>query len=173
MKIKTTVAAISLMFGSAAFAQVDSLDADTINVAQQAWANGIVSIGAAHTAGEDAKIVASQLLEELYAFDQKVLFKPTKAAADPFRNSYDEALSYFVGGSIEEDTGFAIQPWTAVRFENEDMLIHGDYAVAMGHYYFTGTDGKETKVEYTFGYRLTEDGKVKIDLHHSSLPFGS
>ena len=90
---------------------------------------------------------------------------------DPFRNSYDEALSYFVGGMLEEDKGFALQPWTAVRFENEDLLIRDDHALAMGLYYFTDTAGNETKVEYTFGYRLDDDGSVKIELHHSSLPF--
>ena len=43
--------------------------------------------------------------------------------------------------------------------------------MAMGNYYFTGPDGKETKVEYTFGYIIGKDGKLKINLHHSSLPF--
>ena len=40
----------------------------------------------------------------------------------------------------------------------------------MGNYYFTDLTGVETKVEYTFGYKLS-NGELKIDLHHSSLPF--
>lgn len=173
--MKTTLIAtsLSLLISTSAWAASDSLNHDKVHAAQNAWAQGIVEIGQAKTAGEDVEAVAKALLEELYAFDEKVLFKPTKAAEDPFRNSHDEALSYFVGGIVDEDKGFALQPWTAVRFENEDVLIKDDYAVAMGHYYFTDTSGKETKVEYTFGYHLDEDGSLKIDLHHSSLPFGS
>ena len=42
----------------------------------------------------------------------------------------------------------------------------------MGNYYFTSAaDGSKTKVEYTFGYKKNEDGKVRIFLHHSSVPF--
>ncbi|MFO7873177.1 MAG: hypothetical protein R6U62_01695 [Bacteroidales bacterium] len=43
-------------------------------------------------------------------------------------------------------------------------------AIAMGHYYFTDYQGNEVKVEYTFGYKLVGDN-LKIDLHHSSLPY--
>ena len=171
--MKTTYLAtiMSLMLAPSAFAQIEKLDESAIYAAQHAWAAGIVEIGQAKMAGEDPKSVASELLNNLYAYDDKVLFKPTKAAAEPFRNSYDEALSYFVGGKLEEDKGFALQPWTAVRFENADLLIRDDHAIAMGLYYFTDTEGNETKVEYTFGYRLAEDGSVKIELHHSSFPF--
>ena len=43
----------------------------------------------------------------------------------------------------------------------------------MGTYYFTSADdGSESKVEYTFGYKKNADGKVRIFLHHSSLPYG-
>jgi len=42
--------------------------------------------------------------------------------------------------------------------------------LAMGNYYFTDLDGNETKVEYTFGYKVI-DSLIKIDLHHSSFPF--
>ncbi|CAE7600326.1 unnamed protein product, partial [Symbiodinium microadriaticum] len=34
-------------------------------------------------------------------------------------------------------------------------------------------DGSKTKVEYTFGYKKNADGKVRIFLHHSSVPFAS
>ena len=30
---------------------------------------------------------------------------------------------------------------------------------------------QESKVEYTFGYKRCGDGKVRIFLHHSSLPY--
>ena len=32
-------------------------------------------------------------------------------------------------------------------------------------------DDSFAKVEYTFGYKRNEDGKVRIYLHHSSLPY--
>jgi hypothetical protein len=41
----------------------------------------------------------------------------------------------------------------------------------MGNYFFTGQDNKETKVEYSFGYFLDAQGKVRINLHHSSMPY--
>ena len=100
-----------------------------------------------------------------------MLCKPTLASADQFRGTFDEALSYFVGGSIEEDGGFAIAPYTDVRWENEGTTITGDVALAMGNYFFTKTDGSEIKVEYTFGIEQMEDGALKIVLHHSSLPY--
>ena len=44
--------------------------------------------------------------------------------------------------------------------------------IAMGNYYFTcATTGNKSKVEYTFGYARCDDGKVRIFLHHSSLPY--
>ena len=74
------------------------------------------------------------------------------------------------GVACAEDKGFAIQPWTKVRFDNTDFILEDNRAIAMGNYFFTDLDGNEAKVEYTFGYKLV-DGVLKIDLHHSSFPF--
>ena len=42
----------------------------------------------------------------------------------------------------------------------------------MGNYEFTSAaDGSVAKVEYTFGYMRCGDGKVRIFLHHSSVPY--
>ena len=50
----------------------------------------------------------------------------------------------------------------------------GDSAVAMGDYVFTdATSGDEVRVEYTFGYRKNKDGKCRIFLHHSSVPYSA
>ena len=83
------------------------------------------------------------------------------------------AISYFIGNnsSYDEDKGFALQPWVNVRFENSAVILEEHRALAMGNYFFTDTQGSETKVEYTFGYIKTKDGVLKIDVHHSSLPF--
>ena len=141
--------------------------------AQETWANAIVEIGKAYKEKGDYKTVAANTVDNLYGYDEgKVLFKPTKAAEGQFRLTEEDALSYFVKGKISEDKGFALQPWSKVRFENAGVSVSCSDAVAMGNYYFTDANtNKETKVEYTFGYRKSEDGKLLIDLHHSSLPF--
>ena len=102
-----------------------------------------------------------------------VLFKPTLASEKQFRGDFDGALSYFIGREGTEDTGFAISGWTNVRFENEGVYSGSDLAMAMGNYFFTGPDGSETKVEYSFGYVRGPDGKLQIMLQHSSVPYGS
>ncbi|EOD36609.1 hypothetical protein EMIHUDRAFT_226109 [Emiliania huxleyi CCMP1516] len=42
----------------------------------------------------------------------------------------------------------------------------------MGDYLFTNaTTGDKGRVEYTFGYKKNDDGKMRIFLHHSSMPY--
>lgn len=156
--------------------QNQAITADEIHKAQETWGAGIVAIGKAFTDGGDFVKAAENHLDTLYAFEKgPVLFKPTKAAETQFRPTRESALSYFVGGNdkYKEDHGFAIHPWTNVRFENTETYIHGDYAVAMGNYFFTETNGNEVKVEYSFGYLKDEAGNLKINLHHSSIPFNA
>lgn len=142
--------------------------------AQDAWGNSIVKIGSLKDDIDAAARAADEHLYTLYAFDLgKVLFKPTKCAQVQFRLDKISALSYFVGGNSDyaEDKGFAINPWTAVRFQNAAIILEENRAIAMGNYWFTDPDGNETKVEYTFGYKKDAAGNIRIDLHHSSLPF--
>ena len=145
---------------------------DIINIQKQ-WASGIVKMGELSNDRDSLESFTSDFLDKIYDFDNQVLFKPTKAAIEQFRNSKGSAYSYFIAGddrACNEDKGFAINPWTKVRFENSGIIIDGDRAIAMGNYYFTDLSGGEAKVEYTFGYKLI-DGKLKIDLHHSSFPY--
>ena len=114
------------------------------------------------------------MIDSLYGFDNgEVLFKPTKAKDQQFRLTFEGAQSYFIGGNqhFSEDNGFALQPWTNVRFENASVILNEKSAIAMGNYFFTQVDGNEVKVEYTFGYFVDKQGQLKINLHHSSLPF--
>lgn len=153
-----------------------AITAGEVHQAQEIWGAGIVAIGKAFTDKGDYTGAAGNHLDTLYAFEAgPVLFKPTKAAEIQFRPTREAALSYFVGenDSYKEDHGFAVHPWTKVRFENTETYIHGDYAVAMGNYFFTETNGNEVKVEYTFGYFKDSSGKLKINLHHSSIPFSA
>lgn len=142
-------------------------------LAQKAWGDAIVAIGKAYTDGKDYKAIARNVVDTMYAYDEgKVLFKPTKAAHKQFRLTEDDAVSYFVTGSQGEDHGFALQPWSKVRFENSGIIIDEDSATAMGQYYFTDVKtGKEINVEYTFGYIKDENGKLLVNVHHSSMPY--
>ena len=139
-----------------------------VEAAQQAWGEGIVIIGKA----KDAKKAATKHIDQFYAFDHgPVLFKPTLASVDQFRGTKKEALSYFIGQDLAEDKGFALAPYTKVTWENEGIITDSDSAQAMGNYFFTKTDGEVVKVEYSFGYIKDKEGNLKINLHHSSLPF--
>ena len=156
----------------AATADTQSLTEADVTDLMTAWGDGIVKIGAVFSDSGDDRAAAQEHIAQFYADGQKdILFKPTLASADQFRGTFDEALSYFVGGDIAEDGGFAIAPYTNVRWENEGTLVAGDTAMAMGTYVFTKTDGNEVKVEYTFGVERMEDDSAKVVLHHSSLPF--
>lgn len=142
--------------------------------AQEKWGAGIVKIGSVKDDMSQCEKETDAHLDNLYAFDLgTVLFKPTKAADVQFRLDRKSAKSYFIGGDDDyaEDHGFAINPWTAVRFDNAAVILEQNRAIAMGNYYFTDTSGAETKVEYTFGYKKDTNGNLKIDLHHSSIPF--
>ena len=141
---------------------------------QEKWGNGVVKIGSLKQNRAECEKYCNDFLDERYDFqNSNVLFKPTKCAIEQFRPTKLDALSYFIAGEnrkCSEDKGFAIQPWTKVRFENAGIILEEERAIAMGNYFFTDLDGNEAKVEYTFGYRLIE-GELKIDLHHSSFPF--
>jgi len=150
---------------------------------QKAWAGAIKNISAVHKAKGDYIAAAADAAGQLYAYGHDdVLFKPTKAAEYQFRPTAEEAMSYFVGGDAvdggyKEDAGFAInggKGWKDCVYENHQITTHGSFATAMGNYFFTcATTGDVTKVEYTFGYTRCKDGKVRICLHHSSVPYAA
>ncbi len=147
---------------------------DQVMSAQEEWGAGVVKIGSLKEKRAECEAYTSDFLDERYAFETgQVLFKPTKCADKQFRASKVEAMSYFIAGddrACSEDKGFAIQPWTKVRFENTGLILDAARAIAMGNYFFTDLDGNEAKVEYTFAYQMI-DGELKIDVHHSSFPY--
>jgi len=144
--------------------------------AQKDWGNGIVQIGSLKNDRTICEKFTSEFIDKLYAFDLgKVLFKPTKTSEFQFRTDKTSALSYFIGGNpdFSEDKGFAITPWKEVIFDdNFNVILEEKRAITMGNYYFIDMNNNKVKVEYTFGY-LLHDNELKIDLHHSSIPFGS
>lgn len=142
--------------------------------AQDNWGKGVVKIGSLKDSRPECEQFANEFLTELYSFDKEpVLFKPTKCEIEQFRSTQPEALSYFIAGPdrvCREDKGFAINPWTKVKFKNTGLILEENRAIAMGNYFFTDLHGNEAKVEYTFGYKLIS-GVLKIDVHHSSFPY--
>ena len=150
-----------------------------VNAAQQAWCDGLVNVAQTHVKGGDAKAEAAKMIDDLYDYaDGKVFFKPTLAFGPrTFRPTREGALSYFVGGNpnFPEDTGFALKGWTKARYDNNaaenGIQIHGDIAITMGNVYITGPDGKEVMVDKTFVFRRGGDGKLRLCVHKSALPF--
>lgn len=142
--------------------------------ARQAWAQGIVELGQVSPGSKDFTEMAEKFVSGLYGYAEgTVLFKPTKAREKQFRLTSEGAVSYFIGGNsaFPEDHGFALRPWRNVRFENAGFLFYENAAVVIGNYYFLDYKGIEINAEYTFGYFRVPDGSLKINLHHSSLPF--
>lgn len=143
--------------------------------AQKAWGEGIVKIGQVYSEEGDYKATATEHINTFYNYQEgSVLFKPTLASEKQFRTEFDGALSYFVDGdeNYPEDHGFAIKPWSSVRWENIGTKIIGNMAIAMGNYYFTPAEGgDEVKVEYSFAYTKDQEGNLKIIMHGSHLPY--
>merc|ERR1711907_829867 len=148
---------------------------------QKNWANAIATISKTYKDGGDYIQAAADAAGELYAYGHSnVMFKPTKAAEFPFRPTPEEAMSYFVGGKVvdngyDEDGGFAInggRGWKSCVYKNHQVELKDGVGIAMGTYDFTdATDGSVSTVEYTFGYTRCNDGRVRIFLHHSSVPY--
>ena len=145
-----------------------------IEKAQHKWGDGIVKIGKLKDTIKECKMFTLDFISKMYDYDEgMVQFKPTKAADSQFRGDTKAALSYFIGSDndFSEDTGFALNPWIKVEFENNSINIIDDIGIAMGNYFFTDNGGSKTKVEYSFVYKKNDEGDLKIILHHSSLPF--
>tara|TARA_B110000483_G_C17910513_1_gene432912 strand:+ start:44 stop:505 length:462 start_codon:yes stop_codon:yes gene_type:complete len=143
---------------------------------QKQWSDGLLNIGRLYSKSADYKQVAANYLSELYGFHMgEVLFKPTLASVQQFRLTKESALSYFIGGNsnFDEDNGFALLGWKAVRFENIGIKIEENIAIAMGNYFFMKENNSEVKVEYTFVYKKDDSGKLYIILHDSHFPYNS
>ncbi|MFN3849734.1 MAG: hypothetical protein ACK4NY_09910 [Spirosomataceae bacterium] len=153
---------------------------DEVNAAQQAWCDALVKIGKLKEEGGDYKAFAEQVLSDAYNYDYgKVFFKPTLAYGEQtFRNTKKGALAYFIGGDPEfpNDKGFALTPWVKARYDNagngnEGIQIYGSVAITMGNVWVTDKNGKEVMVDKTWVFKKGKDGKLRIIVHKSSLPF--
>ncbi|MFY8096510.1 MAG: hypothetical protein ACOVMH_01720 [Flavobacterium sp.] len=153
---------------------------EEVKAAQQAWCDALVKIGKIKEEGGDYRKFAEEVLSESYNYDYgKVFFKPTLAYGDQtFRNDKKGALAYFVGGDKDypNDKGFALKPWVKARYDNageknEGIQIYGSVAITMGNVWVTDKDGNEIMVDKTWVFRKGKDGKLRIIVHKSSLPY--
>ena len=133
------------------------------------WKDGVMEIGRIHLEGGDYEKSAELFVSTHYAFDsEEVLFKPTFTKEVIFRNSKDLALSYFIGGEVDEDKGFALKPWEEIRLEELNIIEQDNLMVAMGTLNFKPLNLKEnTLIAFTF-LLIETDGSLKIKVHHSS-----
>ena len=140
--------------------------------AQKEWSEGIIKMGEISNNRTLLESFVSDFLDDVYNFQEKVLFKPTKAKIEQFRNNKESAVSYFIAGDdkkCKEDNGFALSNWSKITFENSDIIINKNQGLAMGNYTFENNESK-IKVEYSFGY-IKINKSIKITLHHSSIPY--
>lgn len=147
--------------------------------AQKAWGDALLQIGRDFETGghAKAKATAEAIIDAAYGYQYgPVLFKPTMAAPpQTFRTTKEGALAYFVGQNpnYPADKGFALMGWRAVEIRNAAIQLSGQTAVTTGNVLFTDKNGKVTMVDKTWGYMRDDQGRLRITLHHSSLPAGT
>ena len=145
--------------------------------ARAAWGDGLVAISRAYDDGgiEKARAVAGDILDSLYGFEfGPVLFKPTlSGGTKTFRTDRTGTLSYFIGHNPDfpQDTGFGLKSWREVSSQTSSVFVEREVAMWMGWVTFTDRNGDTVKVDKSFGYRRATDGRLKLVLHHSSLPY--
>ncbi|PZV18179.1 MAG: hypothetical protein DCF20_03735 [Pseudanabaena sp.] len=145
--------------------------------AQIAWGEALVAISTTYDMkGIDAaKALAEKVIDAAYGYQfGPVLFNPTlTVGAQTFRTTRAGALAYFVGGdpAFPMDKGFALKGWRKVEIKNAAIFISGNTASTMGNVIITGKDGNVTIVDKTWQFFKDDNGKLRIILHHSSLPY--
>lgn len=155
-----------------------SITETEVLAAQRAWGDALVAISTTHERQGAAagRRLAEQVIDGAYGYQfGPVLFKPTLTEApQTFRTTRSGALAYFVGGdaSFPKDTGFALKGWRKVDVTNAAIFIAGDVATSMGNVSITDKDGKVTTVDKTWKFIKDDSGKLRIVVHHSSLPYG-
>ena len=134
------------------------------------WADGLSMIRTAYEKNDDYKAIALEFINKHYLFNEEsVLFKPTLTNKTIFRNSTDEALSYFIGGKYSEDTGFALKAYESIDINETNTIIEKDLIAIMGVLDFKLINSDESmRVAFTFVLKSSETG-LKIKVHHSSL----
>ena len=154
-----------------------TINEGTLNQARRDWGLGILNISEAYESSGigKAREVANEFLDNLYGFEfGPVLFKPTlSGGSKTFRPSKEGALSYFIGENpnYPNDTGFGIKYWRKVDSDTSAIFIEENVAMWIGWVTLVNNIGDEVKVDKSWGYRKDDNGRLRIVLHHSSLPY--
>ncbi|QQT26905.1 hypothetical protein [Sphingobacterium spiritivorum] len=148
---------------------------EMVEATLQLWCDNVVAVGKVHVENGNVEEFANQLLTDNYDYDKgKVLFKPTLAFGQhTFRPTKEGALAYFIGGNsnFPDDKGFKLKPWVKVWYNKFDYILHNDIAVVQCNIHFIGADDSHIFVNKSFVFKICEDGKTRIILHQSSLPY--
>lgn len=145
--------------------------------AQRAWGDALVAISTTYDQKglASAKTLAGKVIDQAYGYQfGPVLFKPTLTVSpQTFRTTRAGALAYFVGDdpAYPMDKGFALNGWRKVEIKNAAIFIAGNTATTMGNVMITDKTGKVTTVDKTWEFYKDDNGKLRIVLHHSSLPY--
>ena len=135
----------------------------------KSWIDGLSMIRTAYEKNEDYKNIALEFINKHYLFNEEsVLFKPTLTNKTIFRNSVDDALSYFIGGKYPEDTGFALKAFESVTIDETNTIIENNLIAIMGILDFKMIPTEHMRVAFTFVLKTSDSG-LKIKIHHSSL----
>lgn len=149
--------------------------ADMVKSSLQGWCDAVVAVGKCKTDGGDTSALATKILSDAYDYDNgTVLFKPTLTHGEQtFRGTKEGAHAYFVGKNpkFPNDGGFLLKPWVKCWFTNEKYFLNGPLAVVQCNMHFTSAAGDQIYVDKSFVFKACDDGKVRLALHHSSLPY--
>lgn len=166
---------------SSSFTEVvnNNITIDEVKRAIEGWGAALIAISTEHEVNglEAARRLAEHVVDTAYGYNMgAVLFKPTLASGDQtFRTNRRGALAYFVGGDADfpGDRGFALKGWKKFDYKKAAIYINGDLALTMGNVMLTDGQGNVTTVDKTWGFKKDQSGKLRIVLHHSSLPYSN
>ncbi len=73
--------------------------------------------------------------------------------------------------NFPNDNGFALKHGRKVECQNAAIFRDGNTATSVGNFIITDKSGKVTVVDKTWTFFKAADGKLRIVVHHSSLPY--
>ena len=136
---------------------MDNLESSASHLKQQA-------LHTLYSWGKAVEAQNSKALLELY--DDSATLKPT--LSKKIRTNKKEILSYFIGGSEFNDSGFLKQDILRVQFLESHFQINTNTVTIVGKYRFIKKDSQVIQANYTFVFQKKEN-ELKIIAHHSSI----
>eukprot|EP00928_Gymnodinium_smaydae_P017803 TRINITY_DN16802_c0_g1_i1.p1 TRINITY_DN16802_c0_g1~~TRINITY_DN16802_c0_g1_i1.p1 ORF type:complete len:406 (+),score=94.86 TRINITY_DN16802_c0_g1_i1:33-1250(+) len=138
--------------------------AAAVDIAQRAWAAGLLEVAAAARSGQDYVKQAERFVSSLYAYDSgQVLFKTAgKAGEVRFLEAFEDAVRYFANP--------VLRALGDVCFENQRVVVRGPHIFTEGLYHFS-CGAMVITGEYVVGYERNECGGLSIFMHNSFAPF--